>query len=125
MDVNLDREVTVEQKSETIDATYGTKVVTWIPLDPMPGSPVIGYRWPAEVRDALPSRSEGVVQGLKVARNQTRVRLRYRSDIDASMRITIHGDEDRVMQIVGGPAEIGPRKSFIEIVCERVSSDPE
>ena len=56
-----------------------------------------------------------------MARNQTRVRLRYRSDIDSTMRVTVHGDSDVVYQIVGGPAMIG-RKELTELVLERYSS---
>lgn len=118
----LNRQITIERKQVTQDATFGTEVVTWIPLEAEAGSPTVAVKFWAEVMDALPSRAEAVTQGLQVARNQTRVRLRWRDDIDSSMRVTLHGDTDRVMQIVGGPAEIDGRKDMIEIVCERFSS---
>lgn len=115
----LDREITVEQKSVTQDSTFGTEVVTWIALSYLPGSPLVAERFPAEIQDVMPSRSESVQQGLQQARNQTRCRMRYRTDIDSSMRVTIHGDTDRVMQIVAGPAEIGGRREYIELMLER------
>jgi head-tail adaptor len=118
----LQRQITVERKSVTQDPNYGTEIVEWVPLVVAPGSPQIAERFWAEVQDTLPSRSEAVLQGLTLARNQTRLRMRWRSDIDSSMRITIHGDTDRVMQIVGGPAEIHGRKGMIEMVLERYSS---
>jgi head-tail adaptor len=114
--------VTVEKKEVTQDATYGTPIVSWVPLVALPGSPVIAERFHAEVQDALPSRSEAVTQGLAVARNQSRLRMRWRDDIDSSMHVTVHKDSDTVYQIVGGPADIGGRKEHIEMVLERFSS---
>ena len=116
------RWITIEQKSVTQDPTYGTEVVTWVPLDPEPGSPSVAIRFRAEVQDALPSRSESVRQGLELARNQTRIRMRWRGDVTSDMRVTVHGDTDVVYQIVGGPAEIGGRKRRLEMVIERYSS---
>ena len=104
-----------------VDPTYGTPLPVWVPLVAQDGSPPVAERFPANVKDVLPSRSEAVKQGLVVARNQTRIRMRYRSDIDSSMRVTLHGGTDVVYQIVGGPAAIGRNKE-LEIVCERFSS---
>ena len=118
----LDRLITIEKKQVTQDTQYGTEIITWVPLAVLPGSPPVAERFWAEVQDALPSRSESVMQGLAVARNQTRIRIRWRSDIDSSMRITVHGDADVVYQIVGGPAEIRGRRRMLEMMCERYSS---
>jgi SPP1 family predicted phage head-tail adaptor len=112
MDVGpLDHRVRIEAKSVTQDPDYGTEVVTWAHLATV---------W-ANVQDALPSRSESVTQGLEVAKNQTRVRLRYRSDIDSSMRMVIWRPGPITYQIIGGPAVIG-NKDGIEIMVERLSS---
>lgn len=108
----LDRQISIERKQVSQDPVYGTEIVTWVLLE----------RFWAEVQDALPSRAEGVTQGLAVARNQTRIRFRYRNDVTSDMRVTVHGDTDVVMQIVGGPAMVGGRKVLTEIVCERYSS---
>jgi head-tail adaptor len=118
----LDRLVTVEKKETTQDAVFGTPIVTWVPLVALPGSPVVAERFWAEIQDALPSRSEAVTQGLALARNQTRLRMRWRDDINSSMRVTVHGDSDVVYQIVAGPADIDGRKSMIEMVLEKFSS---
>lgn len=120
---SMDRQITIEYKSVTEDPTFGTEIITWLPLvrDGV-GSPIIGVRFWAEVQDALPSRSEAVTQGLAVARNQTRLRMRWRNDVDSSMRVIVHGDSDVTYAIVGGPAEIGGRKEQIEMVLERYSS---
>ena len=118
----LDRQITIEQKSVTIDPDYGTEVITWVPLAVLPGSPVVAERFWAEVQDVMPSRSESVLQGLAVARNPTRIRVRWRADITSAMRVIVHGDTDVLYQIVGGPAEIRGRKTMLELVCERYSS---
>ncbi|MGP1675926.1 MAG: head-tail adaptor protein [Burkholderiales bacterium] len=115
--------MTIEQKSVTVDSTYGTELVTWIPLvrDGV-GSPIIAVRFWAEVQDALPSRDERLTQGAVIASKRTRIRMRWRDDIDSSMRVTIHGDSDEVYQIISPAAEIEGRKNMIEFMCEWVSS---
>jgi len=118
----LDRQISVERKQVVQDPIFGTEIVSWVPLVAQAGSPTIAERFWAEVQDAIPSRSEAVTQGLTVARNQTRVRFRWRDDVDSSMRVTVHGDSDVVYSIVGGPSEIDGRKSMMEIVCEKIST---
>ncbi len=120
----LNREITVERKSVAQDATFGSEVVTWEPLALLPGSPEVAEKFAAEVYDLPPSRAEGVFRGdLMVSRNLVRVRMRWRNDIDSTMRIIVHGDTDRRLQIIGGPAEYGGRKVGLEMLCEEVSSD--
>lgn len=104
----LDTRIRIEYKSTTQDATYGTPVDTWT---------LLAVVW-ANVQDVLPSRSESVKQGLEVARNQTRIRYRFREDVDSSMRIVIGS---RTLQIIAGPAELG-RHEFSEVVCEAIST---
>lgn len=117
----LDRQITIEYPEKTQEQTYGTEVVTWRPLVTI-GSPPVAMRFRASVKDMVPSRSDAVTQGLAVARDQTRIRFRYRDDITGDMRVIVHGDHDTIYQIVGGPAEVGDRKSLIEVVCEKYSS---
>jgi head-tail adaptor len=118
----LNRMIVIEYPSEATESGYGTKMVAWLPLDVKSGSPTEEQPISAEVQDALPSRSESVRQGLAVARNQTRIRMRWRNDLTSKMRIKVLGDTNVYYQIVGGPAEIGSRKDGIEIVCEKYSS---
>lgn len=101
----------IEQKSVTQDATYGTELVSWTTLATV---------W-ANVQDELPSKSEAVKQGLAVATQRARIRLRYRTDLDASMRIVILRAAETTWQIVGGPAVLG-HKDGIELVVEKYSS---
>ena len=118
----LDREITIERPVSTPDATYGTPTIFWVPLVTLPGSPPVPAHFWAQVVDSLPSRAESVRQGLAVARDQVRVRMRWRDDVDSSMRIIVHDDADRILQIIAGPAALDGRKHFMEMMCERFSS---
>lgn len=118
---DLDRRIIIDTKGATQESVYGTEVVAWAPLDPLPGSPLTGSELYANVKDVKPSRSEAVKQGLNINRLQTVVTIRYRSDVDSSMRIRIVDYGLRTLQIVGGPAEIG-RREFTEFMCESFSS---
>lgn len=71
----------------------------------------------AEVQDMPPSR-ERMADGLNIANRPARIRMRYRSDVTAAMRI-VWGS--RIMQIVAGPAELGFREA-IELVAEDYST---
>ena len=108
----FDRRIVIEKQSTTQDANYGTPLVVWETLV------TVWANW----QDVMPSRSESVKMGLDVARNQTRVRIRYITGVDSSMRIILLGPPDVTYQIVGGPAEIGKRKTELEFMVERYSS---
>lgn len=107
---SLDRRISIEYPVITQDA-YGAAITSWAMLATV---------W-ANVQDMLPSRSEAVTKGLELAKNQTRIRFRYLPAVTSGMRIIIKGASDRVMQIVGGPSEIG-RHEFMEVVAEDYSS---
>ncbi len=115
----LDVRIVIEYPAATVDSTYGTEVITWHPLVAA-GSPVAAVPLWAQWIDTLPSRSESVQNGLAVARNQSRLRMRYRSNLTSAMRVTDY-ETGVVYQIVGGPATIG-RNQWSEIVVERYSS---
>lgn len=75
-----------------------------------------GKIW-AEVRDRLPSRGEELNDGQPTATRPARLRIRYRDGTNATMRFVVEG---RVLQIVGGPAEIG-RRYLLEFTVEEYS----
>jgi len=75
----------------------------------------------AEIVDKLPSRDEGMLDVLTLASIRTRVRLRYRTDLDASMRFIIMRPEATTWGIIGGPATVG-NKEAVEFLCEKKSS---
>jgi len=67
---------------------------------------VVASNIPAEVLDIRPARGEKLSDGLVTSTRQSRVTLRWRGDITPDMRI-VYGA--RVMEIIGGPAELGSR----------------
>lgn len=105
MNVNTDKRVRIEYPAKSKDSG-GAPAVTWT---------LLAVVW-AEVRDDLPSRAEGNRIGLEQVRNPVRIRMRYRSDLNTSMRVL---DGSRVLQIVGGPAMIG-RREWTEVYCEEI-----
>lgn len=112
MDIGqLDRRCRIEYPGVTGQDDFGGEIIGWLPL---------AVVW-ANVRDEMPSRAESVLQGLEVARNQTRVRLRWRSDITSAMRLIIYRPNPITYEVVGGPAELG-RKEYLELMVERLSS---
>ena len=86
----------------------------------------------AEVQDMLPSRGERMAEGITVTERPARVRVRYREDINATMRVLIgknvRGDDgepewrtDRIAAIVSEPAELG-RGHWSEFVVQHYSA---
>lgn len=98
----LDRLITF-QRRKVVDGEYG-------PQETNEWEPVFIPRIPAQVWDMLPSNSESVQDGLRVAARPARVRLRYLRGITPDMRVVVHNEVDEVYQISGGPAEIGRRE---------------
>lgn len=108
MNVNLNTRCEIQYKVVTQDANYGTEVITWT---------LLAAVW-CEKQDLLPSRSESVQNGVAVSTGRSRIRMRFREDIDTSMRCII---KDITYQIVAEPAELG-RREHIEFVIEKHSS---
>lgn len=106
--MKLNWRCTVERKSTTRDPKFGTAVVVWVTQCTV---------W-CNVQDVLPSRSaESVANNLAVLVQKVRVRMRRRTDIDASMRLVINRPTAKTYQIVAGPAELDGKK-FIEFMAE-------
>lgn len=83
----------------------------------------------ASIQDALPSRGERLADGLNATTRPARVRMRYRTDITAAMRLVLlrlDADAaewvpaDRIMQITTVPAELG-RRDGLEMMVEDYS----
>lgn len=107
----LKHRVTIQERIGTQDPLYGTYTYSWETLATV---------W-AEVQDVLPSRSERLADGINIASRPCRVRMRYRDDVDSSMRFSFEG---RSLAIIAGPAEIGFREG-VEFVAEELSTEGE
>jgi head-tail adaptor len=80
----------------------------------------VGKQIWASVVDALPSRGESLADGINVATRPAKVRMRFRTDVTASMRFVMTKPVPRVMQIIAGPAEVGVRDE-VEFMVEEYS----
>jgi SPP1 family predicted phage head-tail adaptor len=105
----LNRLITILERQVTKDPVYNTEIVEWVVL-------TTAY---AEVQDMLPSRAERIAEGINIARRPARVRMRWRPDIDSTMRISVDGRE---MRIVAGPIELG-RRGGLELMVEELSTE--
>jgi head-tail adaptor len=109
----LDDKVTIERKTVARDPDYGTEVESW--------APVATRIW-ANVQDVLLSRTaESTTNGLRVGAQRTRLRIRNNASVTATMRVTLHNKDNRVMQIIGGPAMLDDRV-HTEFLLEGYSS---
>jgi head-tail adaptor len=109
VNVAPDRLIWFDSAAQTQDAKFGASTQAWTPF-------VKVY---AERMDVAPSRQESVRQGLANSQQQRRYRFRWRDDVDSSMRVR---EGDDALQIIGGPSEIGPRHSWMEIVCVKLAT---
>lgn len=105
----LSRLVRVEKRVDTIDPEYGTTTTAWAAVSPMSR---------ANVQDVLPSKGESIANGIDVSRRPARVRMRWRTDIDATMRIIFLDRDNRIMEILTEPAEMGNREAIEFMVAE-------
>jgi SPP1 family predicted phage head-tail adaptor len=111
MDIGkLDRYVRIEQKSVTNDPNYGSEVITWTTYKEC---------W-AQVLDVTGRNQESTKSDLRLLKRPCEVMLRYDSGIDATMRIIMLDRDERVLQIVTKPAEIG-RREGLKFMCEDYS----
>lgn len=105
---DLDRQITFQRKVPA-EGFAGAGTDRW--------EPVAENVW-AQVRDVLPSRAEKMTEGLSIANRPARIRMRYRDDITADMRIHYGA---RILQIVAGPVELG-RRDGLEMMAEDYST---
>lgn len=103
----LDRRIRFEQKSVTKDANYGSEVITWTTYK---------EAW-AQVLDVTARNQESTNSDLRLLKRPCKVLVRYDSGIDSTMRIVMLDRDDRVLQIVSKPAEVG-RREAMEFMAE-------
>lgn len=107
MNVNLNKRCRIEYPVTTKDPVYGSVTTAWT---------LKAVLW-CSIQDVLPSRSEKIKSGLAIGAKQARLRIRYRTDLDSSMRVMIEGD---TYQIISDFAELG-NKEFSEAMIEKYS----
>ena len=108
MNVVLDRRCRIEYPVKGKDPVHGSAITTWT---------LKAVVW-CSIQDVLPSRSEEVKNGVAIGAKQSRLRVRYRTDLDSSMRVILDGN---TYQIISDFAEFG-RKEYSEAMIERYTS---
>lgn len=102
-----DRRVRIEQKQVTKDPDYGSEVVDWIKYKDA---------W-ASIQDVTTKMQESTNSDLRQLKQPCRVMMHYDSTVDATMRIVMLDHNNRILNIVSQPAEIG-RREAIEFMAE-------
>jgi SPP1 family predicted phage head-tail adaptor len=108
---NMRSRIRIEYKSSTVDPDYGTKTETWLPLAEV---------W-AEAEDILQGKSETTTNGLRIASDRVRIKIRYREGISPDMRIIELNGMRRTLSITAGPSMTKWREE-LEIMTESYSS---
>lgn len=103
----LDRYVRIEKKSVTKDSDFGSEVITWVTHKEV---------W-AQITDITSRMQESTVHDLRLLKRPCKVIMRYDDTITADMRLVLIDRDNRILQIVTNPAEIG-RREAIEFTAE-------
>lgn len=98
----LDRYIRLEQKSVTQDANYGSEVVTWTKYKEC---------W-ASIQDITTRMQESTNNDLRLMKHPCKIIVRYDAGIDSNMRIVVLDDNNKILQIVTKPSEIGRREAM-------------
>jgi SPP1 family predicted phage head-tail adaptor len=106
----LDRYIRIEQKTVTNDPDFGSEVITWSTYKEC---------W-ASVQDILSNNQESTKTDLRLSTRPCKVQMHYDPSINETMRIVMLDRDDRLLQIVSVPAEIG-RRQGLEFMCEAYS----
>jgi len=109
---DFNQKIRIERKTSARDPIYNT---------PVPEGWELFAEVSAQVQDVPPSRSEAVKNGLRLATDSARVRIRYLAGVTSDMRIVEKSHRKRTLQIVGGPAAIVGMR-YLEMMVEGYSS---
>ena len=104
MTQQLDRIITIQQRTVARDPSFGGEIVTWVDLDEVWAS----FR-PRTATERFENESN-----IELASNTAAFRVRYRSDVDETMRIVHDGHEWDIEGIV----EVG-RRDKLDLIATR------
>lgn len=103
----LDCPITIERRVENQNTDFGGTDITWVKyIDCF-----------AEITDITSRNQESTNSDLRQLKRPCRVTIRYNPNIDSTMRIVMLDRDNRILQIVTKPAEIG-RKEAMEMMAE-------
>lgn len=106
----LDRQVTLQQRSIARDPAFGAEVVTWSDLATV---------WARVVESSTPPPSgRGQAERVDAYVRPTKVYIRWRADVDTTMRLSYGGE----LLKIDGTAELG-RRQWLEMACAEWSHE--
>lgn len=108
---NMRNRVRIERKGQVTDPDYGTKTEAWV---------LVAEVW-AEVEDIPQGKSETTSNGLRIASDQVRIKIRYREGVTPDMRIVELNGMKRTLAITSGPSMTKWREE-LEMMTEGYSS---
>jgi len=103
----LDHFVRVEQYATVQDPVFGSETKTWS---------TYVETW-ANIEDVTSGNQEHTKSDLRQLTRPCRIRMRYFAGIEPAMRVVVLDRDNRLLQIVTKPAELG-RKDGIEFMAE-------
>lgn len=98
-----DEKVSIEHDIGGRHPEFNTQIENWV---------VLLDRYWANVQDELPSRAEGVENGLRTSTQKSRLRMQSAGAVTGKMRAVLHSRGDKIMQIVAGPAMLDDRVHY-------------
>lgn len=102
----LDTPIRFEKQIEVDNTEYGGKDIIWVKhLDCFAG-----------LTDITTRQQESTKSDLRQMMRPCKLVIRYNDTIDSTMRIKVLDRNNRILQIVSKPAEIG-RKEGMEMMC--------
>jgi SPP1 family predicted phage head-tail adaptor len=106
---DLDRQVTIQQRTVARDATFGSEVPTWSDLATV---------WAKVSESSTQPGNRGQVERVDAYVRPTKVFIRWRADVDTTMRLSYEGQ----LLKIDGTAEIG-RRQWLEMACAEWSHE--
>jgi len=106
----LNKRITIEKATVTRDANTGAQIKSWGTLG--------NAAW-AQVIESATGSDEQLKGPMATYAKPTRIRMRYRSDIDNTMRVNL--GSSRLLEIIG-VAMMG-RKDGLELACKEWSHE--
>ncbi len=107
---DLDHQVTIQQRSVARDPAFGAEVPTWSDLATV-WAKVLESSTPPPSNRGQPERVDAYVR-------PTKVYIRWRSDVDTTMRLSHNGQ----LLKIDGTAEIN-RRQWLEMACAEWSHE--
>lgn len=106
-----DRFIRIETKTVTQDPDFGSDIETW----------ATHLECWASVQDVTTGRQESTKTDLRLLTRPCKIETRYNSSITSDMRVILLDRDNRMLQIVTAPAELG-RREAIEFMAEAYSA---